>query len=266
MNKKQTPTDEQLTAYLIQQIDIELSKPLDEQDMRYIDECNEFLKQINGDKYMPDPQRKQQQLEALRQRINDKSVEKVIRTKRFGRRTMAVLCAIVAIFCSSVLITSAISQTSILDVLESWGRAVFDIPYGEEVVVNEMTFVRNGDVKEYGSIGELLEQEQLDIMIPTWLPDGVRIEKLTWLESDHEISINIGFNIEDILIKIRFGEEYYKKVLASSRASQLNVDGEICYFISTNSRQELVYCQQGYTYSILAYDIQVLENILKGLE
>lgn len=82
MNKKQTPTDEQLTAHLIQQIDIELSKPLDEQDMRYIDECNEFLKQINGDKYMPDPERKQQQLEMLRQRINEKSVEKVIRTKR----------------------------------------------------------------------------------------------------------------------------------------------------------------------------------------
>ena len=51
MNKKQIPTDAQLTAYLIQQIDIELSKPLGKHDMRYIDECNEFLKQFNGIEY-----------------------------------------------------------------------------------------------------------------------------------------------------------------------------------------------------------------------
>ena len=58
MKNRQIPTDEQLTAYLIQQIDLELSKPLDEQDMHYIDECSKFLKQINGDKYLPDPERK----------------------------------------------------------------------------------------------------------------------------------------------------------------------------------------------------------------
>ena len=266
MNKKQTPTDEQLTAYLIQQIDIELSKPLDEQDMRYIDECNEFLKQINGDKYMPDPQRKQQQLEALRQRINDKSVEKVVRTKRFGRRTLAVLCAIVGLLCASVLITAAISQTTPLDVLGRWGRAIFDISYDEEVVENKMTFIRNGDVKQYGSVDELLEQEQLNILIPTWLPDGVSIEKVVWLETDREITINISFNVEDILIRIRLGEEYYRKIAESSRASQLEIDGAICYLISTDLRKELVYCQQGCTYSISANDVEVLKNTLKGLE
>ena len=266
MNKKQTVTDEQLTAYLIQQIDIELSKPLDEQDMHYIDECSEFLKQINGDRYMPDPERKQQHLEALRQRIEDQSVEKVIRTKRFGRRTLAILCAIVALLCASVLITSAISQVSLLDILECWGRALFSIPYDEEIVENQMTFVRKGDVKQYGSIDEMLDHEQLNIQIPTWLPDGVRIEKLIWLESDNEASINIDFNVEDILIKIRFGEEYYNEIEASSRASQLNIDGEIGYLISTDLRQELVYCQQGYTYSISANDIEVLKNILKGME
>lgn len=266
MNKKQTPTDEQLTAYLIQQIDIELSKPLDEQDMRYIDECNEFLKQINGDKYMPDPQRKQQQLEALRQRINDKSAEKVVRTKRFGRRTLAVLCAIVAIFCASIWVTAAISQTTPLDVLGRWGRAIFDISYDEEVVENKMTFIRNGDVKQYGSVDELLEQEQLNILIPTWLPDGVSIEKVVWLETDREITINIDLNVEDILIKIRFGEEYYNKIAGSSRASQLNIDGEICYLISTAPSYDLVYCQQGNTYSISADNIEVLESIMKGME
>lgn len=266
MNKKQTPTDEQLTAYLIQQIDIELSKPLDEQDMRYIDECNEFLKQINGDKYKPDPQRKQQQLEALRQRINDKSVEKVIRTKRFGRRTLAVLCAIVAIFCASILVTAAISQATILDVLGRWGRAVFNIPSGSEVVENEMTFIRKGDVKQYGSIDELLEHEQLNVKMPTWLPAGVRIEKLIWLEAENETSINVDFNVENILIKIRFNEDYYNKIAASPRASQLEIDSQLCYLISTDLRQELVFCQQGYTYSISADDIEVLKNILKGME
>lgn len=266
MNKKQTPTDEQLTAYLIQQIDIELSKPLDEQDMRYIDECNEFLKQINGDKYMPDPERKQQQLEALRQRINDKSVEKVIRTKRFGRRTMAVLCAIVAIFCSSVLITSAISQTSPADVIKKWGRALLNIPCDEEIVESEMTFIRNGDVTPYGTIDELLEHEQLNIQIPTWLPDGVYIKKITRVESDHELSITICFNVEDIFIKIRLGEEYYKKIAESSRASQLNIGGEICYLIYTNPGHNLVYYQQGNTYSISTNDIEVSKNILKGMD
>ena len=72
MNNKQIPTDAQLTAYLIQQIDIELSKPLDEQDMRYIDECNE---------------------------------------------------------CTSILVTSALSRTSPLAVIEKWGRVLLNIPY-----------------------------------------------------------------------------------------------------------------------------------------
>jgi len=155
---------------------------------------------------------------------------------------------------------------SLLDILECWGRALFSIPYDEEIVENQMTFVRKGDVKQYGSIDEMLDHEQLNIQIPTWLPDGVRIEKLIWLESDNEASINIDFNVEDILIKIRFGEEYYNEIEASSRASQLNIDGEIGYLISTDLRQELVYCQQGYTYSISANDIEVLKNILKGME
>lgn len=265
LNKKQTPTDEQLTAYLIQQIDLELSKPSDAQDMHYIDECNEFLKQINGDRYSPDPERKLQQLEELRQRIHDQSAEKVIRTKRFGRRAMAILCAIVAVFCASVLITSAISQISPLDVLERWGRVLFSIPYDEEIVENKMTFIRNGEVKQYGSIDELLEQEQLNILIPTWLPDGVCIQKLTWLELDHEITININFNVEDIFIRIKFGEKYYKKIEESSRARKLDIEGEICYLIPVDLRKELVYCKHGYTYSISADDIEILKNILKGL-
>ena len=266
MNKKQTVTDEQLTAYLIQQIDIELSKPLDEQDMHYIDECSEFLKQINGDRYMPDPERKQQHLEALRQRIEDQSAEKIIRTKRFGRRTLAILCAIVALLCASVLITSAICQTSPADVIKKWGRVLLNIPCDQEIVESEMTFIRNGDVKPYGSIDELLEQEQINIQIPTWLPDGVRIEKLTWVESDHELSITICFNVEDIFIKIRLGQEYYKKIAESPRSSQLNIDGETCYLIYTNPGHNLVYYKQGNTYSISTNDIEISKRILKGLD
>lgn len=266
MNKKQTVTDEQLTAYLIQQIDIELSKPLDEQDMHYIDECSEFLKQINGDRYMPDPKRKQQNLEALRQRIEDQSAEKIIRTKRFGRRTLAILCAIVALLCASVLITSAICQTSPADVIKKWGRALLNMPCDEEIIESKMTFIRNGDVKSYGSIDELLKQEQLNIQIPTWLPDGVRIEKLIWFELNNEISITISFNVEDVFIKVRYGEEYYKKIAASSRVSQLNIESKSCYLISTALKQELVYFHQDCTYSILADNVEVIKNIWKGME
>ncbi len=56
------PSDEQLAEYLNRQIDRELEKPFDQQDMDNIDECNAFLNDLSLSKDLPDPKIKAEKL------------------------------------------------------------------------------------------------------------------------------------------------------------------------------------------------------------
>lgn len=179
---------------------------------------------------------------------------------------MAVLCAIVAIFCASILVTSAITRTSPLTVIEKWGRALLNIPYDEEIVENGMTFIRNGDVKHYASVDELIEQEQLNILLPTWLPDGVSITEIIWLGANQETTINIVFNDESLLINIRLNDEYYNNIAQSVASGEVKIDGRICFLLPNSSMQQLIFCDRGYTYSVTANDVNLITNIVKGMK
>ncbi len=170
-----------------------------EGDTDFISRCAEILEQREGN---------QADKTDVMEIIQRTESENVIITKKhplFTRKSRIVLkrVALAAVLVSILVCSSACMAVLGFDIC----RYIADIvrqPAQTQFSVDGFTFHCNDKVKKYDSIEELVKQENLDIMYPTKLPEGV---KITNVRISKEINgndvvqiltndINVGINIE----------------------------------------------------------------------
>ena len=235
-NIKNYPTDEQLAEYLNRQIDAELEKPFDQQDMDYIDECNAFLNELSLPLDLPDPAVKAEKLKELYAEFAKMHRSHCFNPVSFLKRFAAAACIIIIIFTIPVLITAAINGMTPVDVLEKWGKDIFNLPYDEPVEAEGMTFIRNGNVTAYDSIDDLLEAEQLDILYPSWLPDEIKINSIIAVDEKNGLTINFVFNKNEVYYTVMLYDEYTELVKNRSTEDVTDISGLTVYFTQIENK------------------------------
>lgn len=75
-----------------------------------------------------------------------------------------------------LIVVSSFSSASPVDLILSLSRRIFNLEINKPYDYGELTFIRNGEARTYDNIEDCLGEENLDILYPTWLPDGVSIE------------------------------------------------------------------------------------------
>ena len=93
---------------------------------------------------------------------------------RFVLKRIAIVAAAILIMASTTIAVSAVLNVDISDYLKNIVKA----PEGTTVNVDEFTFYKVGISKKYDSIQKVAEDENLDIMYPTLLPEGYDIESI----------------------------------------------------------------------------------------
>lgn len=261
------PTDEQLAEYLNRQIDTELEKPFDQQDMDYIDECNAFLNDLNLSKDLPDPEIKAQKLKELYAEFAKGKTRRlhIFNPISFWKRFAAAVCIIIIISTIPVLVTAAINNMTPIDVLKNWGKDILNLPYNEPVEAEGMTFIRNGHVTVYDSIDNFLKTEQLDILYPAWLPDGLKINSIIAVDGDNGLTINFVFSSDEAYYTVMLYDEYTELIKNHSADETMDISGINVYFTQIESKEYALFVNNGYSYSVSAHDkdtlIKILENI-----
>lgn len=171
-------------------------------DAELICKCSELL-----DKTDPDPMTSEAFMNIIEKSkrehitvIDEATERNSMPKKRFILKRTALVAAAVLILMTS---TAAIAGALGFDIYKYISEIVRE-PEGTEINVDEFTFYHNGEVKQYASVEEMIENENLDIMYPARLPDGVRINKIyltTEINGNRIIQIitndvNVNYNIE----------------------------------------------------------------------
>lgn len=154
-------TDSEIVRYLNKNIDDELSKPYDEQDFDYIEECLAFIDEIDKNKYKPDKDVKAEQINKLLVTYKKTNNQKTGSSRyHFKWRPLAVACIIIISLLTLNIIASALGY-DLFTVLNKLGIEIFNLTANEEITIDGITFIRNDVFTNYWSFEELIKAENL---------------------------------------------------------------------------------------------------------
>jgi len=257
-------SDEQLIKVLQKTIDTELNKPFDEIDSDLVKECSDFIDTITKGSYLPDAETKEKRLKELKTAFENADFSPKRRLKLRLRNILVAVLVIFVLIVGSVCVTAAVNGTSFADFVRKLGADFFDLPYDEKIEIDGIEFVRNGKTATYSSFEEAMQKEGLDLLYPTWLPDGVYIEKFVFLEKESGDSVIYSLNTDGILIGCEISRPVDLSNYEDCKANMI-IDGTDVgvYFIEPG---RATFSHGGSQYTVYAADTEVLHKILENLK
>jgi hypothetical protein len=241
-------------------IDAELKKPYQKADAALIDECVDFILEIKG----------------IRNDLTEREVEKKTKDllyiykerERFKRRNIAgflkpaviTVCIITLLFClNSVLLAFNFDAWSYV---RNWGSDLLKLDSGKSEAIGNITFVRNGESKEYNNIEQLFAGEGLNLLYPSYLPEDIRFDSIVYtdLENDKEIIYKYSSAVLAIYI-------HDHKTINTSGLTLYESDG-IDYYITVkeDSACQAVCMYAGHEYIINTAEYITLIKIISSMK
>ena len=263
-------TKEQKIQWLCQIIDNETDKPEDEIDFALIDECSAYLRELSDQTTEATKEQKQRILQQIKAHHNQTATTKSAKVLRPNWRKMGKVVAIAA-----TVATILISTVTVLAKVNGYDCAweyvkeniqkIIGLDAGDRVNDDGITLIKNDGVVVYNSIEELLENEEMDIMYPAELPDGIQITKISQqIVSKEEIVYCYKFTDETISIWVSSISNMRTEDL--KKCDLLENNTMSAYLISKDDGNRQIVAYDGkYEYLICGNDYDVLIKILNGM-
>lgn len=198
---KQTLKDKLMVIILL-----ETAKDYKEMDSDLVTECVDFLMELEGKERLTKKEIEQRVKEIpFKGRITalNSYAKRKIRAKR-----LAIIAAVLAVFITLFGIISVASGNTFSEMFRKMGESLYELLDGETMEYDNITFIKPNETKEYSSIEELVKDEGIEILYPTWLPENEKIVKVWYLIEDglekymlqckdpiHSISIDVDSDL-----------------------------------------------------------------------
>ena len=260
---------EKLIAYLSLVRDQETEKPLDEADNDLIKACVELLLELQGKEVTLSTE----DIEELVRKIPfaDTEMIKTVNAKgkvrKFKKKKILLIAAVIAILVAILSIVSIAFEWNIFDALKDKFGTVFDAPIGVEQHENSISFENLGEIKEYKNIQEVIENEELDILLPKNLPNNLAIEMIKTFELDGIKENVISFNDENLSCLIKHNTDIPFDVYENNNGI-ININNLKCYIIEKDDvgLVQIYFTHNNNAYKYTYNDKQVLLEIIENLE
>ena len=259
--------DEQIDT-LFDIIDKELEKEESKQNKQLIADCTNYIRQYDSAlksassakeiQYIADTLAKEYQTQP---RISRKT-----RGSRYASKwtkVASVAAAILLVFGISIPVSAAANGLSIGEYLSF---VIQNLKPGEDVDKDGFTFEYLGENKQYTDIKDVLSDQNLDIMYPSVLPDGVAIEKVYLIEAfsgEEEGKLIITFNDKDISCVMSNKNSVN---IVPEKLEEYTTDYLVFYIqlITPKKRYQAVAQSDGMEYSISCSNYENLVTLMKG--
>ena len=228
-----------------------------EGDLELIDKCSELLDEID-----PVPMSSEEFMNIIRRNekeritiIEDGASYNRVPQKRFVLKRIAIVAAAVVILIASTVSVAAAFGVNIFEYINE----MVSQPEGTQIDIDGFTFYHNGDVKKYSSIEQLIDDEGLDIMYPTKLPEGIiikGIEKNVGINGKENIEIYTNDTNTNIQIKLTSNQ------IITNRTETIEING-IKYYIQKGDLVSASCYLNNNTYYISA---KTLDDVLLIIE
>lgn len=240
---------------------LETAKPYKEMDSDLVTECVDFLMELEGKERLTKEEIKKKVDEIpFRGKITSFDLhKKKIRTKR-----IIVIAAVLAILLT-VFSMLAISFTNVEDRLIDRFANYFgeEAKPGEKMEFENIELLKPNDTKTYSSAVELVRDENIAVLFPTWLPDDGRITTFEYIDGVSGASYNLYSKDPNCGITI------YLEMMITEEEKAVNHSKTIAehtvYIISEDGYAQGDFEYNGYHYSVSANTeddvLKIIENL-----
>ena len=271
-------TKEQQIEWLCQIIQKEADKPEDQIDYDLIKECSDFLDELTANDLVYSPDEIEQKLK------DQKEKNKKIDRNHASKRTMcshlkrmrtslkvALISALVFVllFASVSIVAYAQGYRSAWDYIVANIQKIVGMEPGSQFTENGITIIKNSGSETYDTMEDLIQNEGLDILYPSKLPDGIQLKRIVQiLEDDNQFTLAFQTTADDLSIGV---SNYYKNNLELWTDYTTYATEMMTFYIIqvADGAFQAVGQKDNFEYSILYNDynelISILEN-MKGIE
>ena len=266
-------TKEQKIQMLCQMIDNETDKPEEETDFALIGECSAYLRELSDKAAEATKEQKRRILQQIKAHHNQTATRsaKVLRPNwKTTRKVVAIAIAAALLLTLTLSVIAKVKgYSSAWEYVKENIQKIIGLDAGDRVNEGEITLIKNDGVVAYKSIEELLEKENLDILYPAELPNGVHITKISQqIISEEKFVYSYRFTDQAISVAVstvpRFSQkdlEMYDIIESSTMTVYLveKRDG-YCQIVGYDGKYEYLICSND-------YDVLInILNSMKGIE
>ncbi len=261
---------EKLIAYLSLIRDQETEKPLDEADNDLIKACVELLLELQGKEVTLSTEETEELVRKIPFADTEmiKTVNAKGKVRKFKKKKILLIAAVIAILVAILSIVSIAFEWNIFDSIKDKFGSLLNSPIGVEQTENGITFENLGEIKRYENVEQVIENEDLDILLPTNLPKNLSIEMIKVYEVDDSNEIYISFNEESFNCLIYIDGDFPPGVVEDDNNEKLTINGMQCYIVNMQDvnlvQGYFIYNKNCYRYT--SNDKQVLLEIIENLE
>ena len=186
-------TTDQIRQWLFSIIDAEIDKDESEIDYDLIEQCTICEASLAGDPMALTDEEYQRDLARI---LKKRSVsnKKFISEKAEQKAKLSVSLRIIAI--AAALAIAAFSALTVFAKIKGYKNAwdlvyqnfaaISTMEFGDKVEENKITVVKNSGAIYYSSLEEFRDNENLDILIPTHIPESIELKRIILFEEENE--------------------------------------------------------------------------------
>ncbi len=282
MEKRETKETNEEIARLYRIIENELQKPEAEMDASLIAECSDFIEElreeqgdvpsIDYDKTLESIYAKLEGRDAAPSDAPPRAAQELRPKQRFSRRARILIrlsVAMVAVLVLMMGITVAAVRSgygSAWEFIADNFQAIMDMSGGDTDESGSICIIVNDSSTEYASIEELLEKEQLDMMFPSHLPEGIVLQSVVQHDSD-ENNTTWTFQTSNERLSIVVHNHYPTPLDKYEETTDYQTDKLNFVIVQMDDHTYYAVAQHnGYEYAIHYDNYDELTKILTGMK
>lgn len=248
------------TKWLNSIIYAELKKPYKKVDAALIGECVDFILEIKGVRYDLTEREVEKRTKEIIDIYNERERLKRRNIVRFLKTAVIASFIIAMLLCLNLVLLAF--NFDALSYVSNWGSDLFKLDSGKSEVVGNITFVRNGESKEYSNIEQLFTGEGLSLLYPSYLPENISFESIVYTDLGNDKEIIYRYSATELVIYI-----HDHKTIDTSGLTLYESNG-IDYYITVkeDSTCQAICMHNGNEYIICTAEYNTLLKIISSMK
>lgn len=187
--------------------DLEAEKPVEEMDVSLVMACVELILELRGETVNFTPEEVEKKVRKIpfveeTTSLNTPPQSVKSRSTKVKSRKILLIAAIISILIAIFAVTSIAFDWNIFDELKSRFGTVFNVPVNQEIDVNGISLIMNGESFSYKNIEELLQQKNFNVLYPTKLPKDINLKKVVLSKDDSKEKLIFVFSDNNLLYSV----------------------------------------------------------------
>ena len=249
-------------------IEIESSKPISEQDIDLIDECVDYLMELENGIELTDEELENGKKQICMLLDKNKKPQKKL---RFKGLLIAACLAILILLANFVALACGIDTVSIL---KEWGHNIVEMFEGEKEEYGAVTIIKENESLSFDSVNNFKKNTSFDVLCPMVLPDGVELKKIkvtgSYDSQNNYISTyyTVAFitNDHNVSVIAHTNPDYPKDFVYDSNIEKEIINGFECYISKKELFSQCSLVCNGTTYIVKAKNDFELKQIIENLK